>query len=462
MDAELFIHGPRHAYYGKQEDSQYCQLFDNSQIKDEIRFVVEIRKGGNGKWYTYYTYCRYANILDIDGRNGAYIGLTVRLDAYYANLRNLYTILEATFNAKVVGLLVKKSGNTFQYLVSDFRNSQQSILNNIEKSLGAMLAGSISTSDVFPIDSSFTTGGNEIVKGLDDNQYSEARMTDIKRTGRLVFASSAEIDKIAKLNKEFDLKQEAIKADLQKGFSKIQRELDDANNKNNSLKEEMYQKERQIETLQDVEKQLNARIDSFSSFQEKIPQLQNLVSQLQSERHELESKLKERNNDINRLNAKVQYLEEDIQKLKNSSKDMASDNGCSGNNSPQELPHSKDPHRHPDSISNKWRFSELGEGLKIGICAFFLLALAAVIYRLVFTYKSISDNTESDTIKEEVVRGPKVRTPNELIDKIFPDSTMVNQLEIKQMDNHFNLELETPKINIDEHEWIIKDSKYED
>ena len=93
MTAELFIHGPRHAFYGKRDEVAYSQLFDDSQIKDNVRFIVEIRKGSDGKWYTYYNYCRYANVLDIAGRNGAYLGITLRLDVYYANLRNVYTIL---------------------------------------------------------------------------------------------------------------------------------------------------------------------------------------------------------------------------------------------------------------------------------------------------------------------------------------------------------------------------------
>lgn len=320
MDAELFIHGPRHAFYGKSEDSPYCQLFDNSRVKDQIRFVVEVRKGGSGKWYTYYTYCRYANVLDIDGRNGAYIGLTIRLDAYYANLRNIYTIIEATFHAKVVGLLVKKSGNAYQYLVGDFKHSQQSILNNVEKSLGAMLNGIISPSDVFPIDASFTTGGTEIIKGLDDNLYSAARMADIKRTGRLVFASSTEIELVSKLNKEFEIRQQAVKSDFHKEVLHIQNDLDEANKCINSLKEELSQRNVQIEALQGENRQLQAtivtkdkekgelisKIDSFSSIQDKLDQIQKQVAQLKSEKYSLESKLKGRDDDRNRLNVKKQ------------------------------------------------------------------------------------------------------------------------------------------------------------
>lgn len=240
MNAELFIHGPRHAFYGKQEESQYCQLFDNSQIKDEKRFVVEIRRGRDGKRYVYYNYCRYANILDIDGRNGAYIGLTIRLDEYYSNLYNLFSVLDVIFNAKVVGLLVKKSGNNYQYIVSDFRNSQQLILDNIERNLGTLLTGLISQ-EVFPIDSSFATDGIEVVKGLDDNKFSDARMSDIKKTGKLVFTPSKEIDRIEETNKE--------KQSLQGEILQRDKQIASLTDEKTQLEETIKDKERQIAEL---------------------------------------------------------------------------------------------------------------------------------------------------------------------------------------------------------------------
>lgn len=489
MEAELLIHGPRHAFYGKQEDSQYCQLFDNSHIKDEIRFVVEVRKGANGKWYTYYTYCRYTNVLDVDGRSGAYIGLTIRLNAYYANLRNLYTVLEATFYAKVVGLLVKKSGNSFQYLVGDFKNSQQSILNNVEKSLGTMLAGVITSSEVFPIDSSFSTGGNEIIKGLDDNQYSIARMADVKRTGRLVFASSVEIDKISKLNKEFDLRQQALKDDLQKEVSQIRGELDDANHKNNSLKESLSQKMGQIEMLQNESKQLKDtieskekekselidRIESFSSIQAKINQLQNQITQLKTERNDLISKLKASDDTRNKLDVNVQRLEGEIQRLKHTPKSERHGGVAApkpNNNSFDNSQYAQESQGYTNRVSPHWSFKELGEGLKKGKC-FFLIALGVAVCFLFVNYKDDRDSTsaieKTQPVQKEVAGRQRVfNIPNELTSRMYSDCNegkTAEKLVINYFHrnpdhpNHFSLQLETPNIKVDEYEWEIKDAK---
>jgi hypothetical protein len=257
MEAEFFIHGPRHAFYGKPEDSQYCQLFDNSQIKDEIRFIVEVRKAGYGRWCTYYNYCRYANVLDIDGRSGAYIGLTVRLDAYYANLRNMYTVLEAIFMSRVVGLLIKKNPSGFQYIVADFKNSHQTILTNVEKNLGAILVGIIADEEVYAIDSTFSSGGKEIVKGLDDNQYMLARLSDIKKSGKLVFASSKAIDLVEKMNHEFERSKEAFKEEQIKELVVIKRSLDEAGEREAALKDDLSKRTEQIAQLEEEKRVLS-------------------------------------------------------------------------------------------------------------------------------------------------------------------------------------------------------------
>lgn len=196
MDAELFVHGPRHAFYGKQEEAAYSTLFDDSSITDEVRFIVEIRKGNDNKLYTYYSYCRYGNVTDIDGRSGAYLGITLRLDVYYTNLRAIYTILDATFYRGVVELLVKKVPTGFQYIVSNFESTTPLILEKIEKPLGILLGNIISISDVVSIDNSFKLAGKAYLHGIDDTQAKECRLSEMRTTGKIVFASSSPIEQL--------------------------------------------------------------------------------------------------------------------------------------------------------------------------------------------------------------------------------------------------------------------------
>lgn len=263
MNAELFIHGPRHAFYGNQDEYQYCQSFDNGQVKDEIRFVVEIRKSGKGETFAYYNYCRYANVFDVDGRGGAYIGLTIRLDSYYTNLRNIYTILDAIFNAKVVGLLVKRISAGYQYLVSTFKNSQDDILNKVEKSVGIMLMQILSPNEVVSIDSTFTLMNGELVKSMDDNTFSDICLADIRRYGRLVFSSSKKPGVILQMYNKFNQEKETYIKSLKTAREQYQKERDVYNSKIQELKKTVIDRDSQLSFLENELNNLRSKVDSL-------------------------------------------------------------------------------------------------------------------------------------------------------------------------------------------------------
>lgn len=483
MDAEFFIHGPRHAFYGKPEDSQYCQLFDNSQIKDEIRFIVEVRKAGNGRWCTYYNYCRYANVLDIDGRSGAYIGLTVRLDAYYANLRNMYTVLEAIFMSRVVGLLVKKIPSGFQYIVADFKNSHQSILTNVEKNLGAMLMAIIADDEVFTIDSSFSSGGKEIIKGLDDNQYSAARLSDIKKSGKLLFASSKAIDLVEEMNHEFDRRREALKEEQEKEIATIKRSLDDAGEREASLKDDISKRTEQISQLEEEKKilesncaakekekeELSEKLQGLSLIEDRLNTLQKEIDTLRREKQSLERGLKERDDRIKQLGASNHDKYGGHSSHQVSSTPLSEQKPLSWT----DTDHSRQGKQgRINKISSKWSFKELGEGLKIGIFAFFLIALitGAILF---FRNRSNSKRDKETNIEvdaslsspqEESSVNQCLNIPNKLTERVFPDCVDGNtsdKLKVKRNEldpNKIDLYLETPSIQIGEYEWVVKDS----
>ena len=482
MEAEFFIHGPRHAFYGKPEDSQYCQLFDNSQIKDEIRFIVEVRKAGNGRWCTYYNYCRYANVLDIDGRSGAYIGLTVRLDAYYANLRNMYTVLEAIFMSRVVGLLIKKIPSGFQYIVADFKNSHQTILTNVEKNLGAILVGIIADEEVYAIDSTFSSGGKEIVKGLDDNQYMLARLSDIKKSGKLVFASSKAIDLVEKMNHEFERSKEAFKEEQIKELVVIKRSLDEAGEREAALKDDLSKRTEQIAQLEEEKRvlektvhakekekeELSKKLRGLSSIEDRMNQLQNGIDKLRREKQTLENRLKERDERIKRFgsagsgnNSHTSHHVAPYSLKENHSREEA-DSGHID----------RGRRRQINKISSKWNFSELGEGLKIGIFAFFLIALIA---GAILIFRNRSNNkmdaqaiteTDASLVSQEQDSSLKrcLIIPNKLTERLYPDcenGVTSEKLSAKRNEldsNKISLFLEAPVSIIAEYEWIVKDS----
>lgn len=327
MTAELFIHGPRHAFYGKRDEVAYSQLFDDSQIKDNVRFIVEIRKGSDGKWYTYYNYCRYANVLDIAGRNGAYLGITLRLDVYYANLRNVYTILHSVFVKGVVGLLLKNIPNGYQYIVNDFEDSKNSILEKIEKPLGTLLSNIISLSEVCTIDGSFKVGGQPVFKGIDDTLFMDRRLNDIKNSGKIIFSSSLPIEQIQTIIDNCEKDKQSFAESKKQYIEQLQQNLDVINSK---LKDTSLELQSSKQIINNLEEKINILTSEIATFEEERKNIKNLkvINEellkknkiLESEIASLNKKnliLKESLQDVDKFKREISTLKKDLDKSNN-------------------------------------------------------------------------------------------------------------------------------------------------
>lgn len=60
-----------------------------------------------GKVYSYYTFVKGQNVMGYDNRTGSYFALTIRMDAYYADLQNMYKILSAAYEKCASGVSFK-------------------------------------------------------------------------------------------------------------------------------------------------------------------------------------------------------------------------------------------------------------------------------------------------------------------------------------------------------------------
>lgn len=373
MNAELFVHGPRRAFYGCQEEKAYSQLFDSNQT-DSIQYVVEVRASADGQRYAYYNYCRYAHFQDVAGRNGAYLGISLRLDAFYFDLREIYTILDSVFKTGAVGLLVKQSGNTYQYLVEGFEPVKQSILERIEKPLGSLLSGFYAPSKLLPIDNSFHSGQG-IIRGLDDNYDSAKRLAELKHYGKIVFSSNYPIEALVDA-------QDKAKFEIAKAVDATQKELDKSKT--------------EVETLSS---KLKESENNNQSLCEKINQLEDDISNLKEENQAKNKSLEHADHECRQLKELVKKLTEKVNELEHEKNRLKRDKGALGssgtlqqdNNPPQEnRSFLQDITRKLNNIvnvvKNNWFFSAV-------------LIAAALVIILIFTavrggVKLFTDNSD--------------------------------------------------------------------
>lgn len=122
LNVNLIVHGvPQgHKVWGASDNEKdYTQRFYHSNYGVEEQMIVE-RIASDGTPYFYYTYVRAKNVHASDGRSGSYIALTLRLNAFYADIQNMYHILSAAYHKEFVGMCVLEQNGGARFLIADF------------------------------------------------------------------------------------------------------------------------------------------------------------------------------------------------------------------------------------------------------------------------------------------------------------------------------------------------------
>lgn len=122
LNINLYVHGVPmgHKTWGVLgEDDNFIANFYSSKWPAKELMQVDIMEC-KGKVYSYYTFVKGQNVMGYDNRTGSYFALTIRMDAYYADLQNMYKILSAAYEKMCVGRLVQKQGEGIKFIVQDF------------------------------------------------------------------------------------------------------------------------------------------------------------------------------------------------------------------------------------------------------------------------------------------------------------------------------------------------------
>ena len=153
MDLEIYIHGASkgHQIWPSEARDHYVNRF-YIPASDETKFLVELRKGQDEKLFCYYSYLKYKNIVGGDGREGSYVGITIRLDYYYIDVVSVYNILDVIYKKHIVGTLLVQDKGFCKYLTTDFQIKDRE-LTEAKKSLTSLLQLSMVNTDFVNISS---------------------------------------------------------------------------------------------------------------------------------------------------------------------------------------------------------------------------------------------------------------------------------------------------------------------
>ena len=160
-EIKLYAHGVpkgQSSWGVEKSDNNYIDSFYGRKSNVPANMLVEVRQFGSvtNCYYTYYV----GNTSDNSGRTGGYLALTLRINYYYADIQNIYNLLEAAFNKFMVGSIVTVSNGGIKYLVADFVQADAT-LKALEQELNKYLMQFSSNSDFVSLSGFKANGQNE-------------------------------------------------------------------------------------------------------------------------------------------------------------------------------------------------------------------------------------------------------------------------------------------------------------
>lgn len=297
LNINLYVHGVPmgHKTWGALgEDGSFITNFYRPKWPAKELMQVDIMEC-KGKVYSYYTFVKGQNVMGYDNRTGSYFALTIKMDAYYADLQNMYKILSAAYEKMCVGRLVQKQGEDIKFIVQDF-----SVLDNELKRMENRIIsyiGEFSNNKDLVSFSGFKTNGQLAAQTENLLECDNAKaLNTVKATGKIsvspYYPSKKVKELISKNENEMQKLQQMTSQQINEAREKASQQIRNIESKANEdiasvrrqASEEMTRLKSQYST---VDKQMN-------ELEQKLKQEKERSKQLQKElRNELEQKLEQ-------------------------------------------------------------------------------------------------------------------------------------------------------------------------
>lgn len=293
LDIKLLVHGVhptgQQMWGVAQNDLHYIEAFYGHLTNVPSLLLVEVRSTGTEDGYCYYTY-QHNNILGRDGRTGtAYFALTIRINMYYADVVNMYNILEAAYNKWIIGTVLNpQPDNNECFCISDL-NAKDTEFRSLEKELQNYLTQFSANTDIISLPS---MGANLTNKQM---QY------------HLLDCTSADV---------YNAIKSFGKTSISKSYPSIQ-----AISYGKQLEEQIKERERisneklqQIQLqakqqLQDAQKEKEASIQNIKKQYADVDQkIAELKKQLNTEKEKGERKLKQLETELNAKETELNHI----------------------------------------------------------------------------------------------------------------------------------------------------------
>lgn len=314
----LFVHGVpmgQKTWGPKGEDKDYISKFYGPKWSAPEFMKVDIMNYG-GQTYCYYTFFKGQNVCASDGRTGSYFALTLRMNAFYCDVQNLYGILKAAYEKMCVGLCVRENNNVTKYLVSDFQNVD-SKLKDVESHILKYIGEFSINEDIVNL-SGFPANTQNSMSGINLHECTKPVALNYgKKYGTLMvspyFLSATAAKTVAAYKTEIETTKQKADKELQMQQKASQEKIDNLTKQAKDELELCKEKARReaedarIENerkLYDLKHSYESVDQKISEFKQKISELKRTIADKESDISSLKKQLKSRESELNKLKNK--------------------------------------------------------------------------------------------------------------------------------------------------------------
>ena len=266
MKFEVLVHGVPYGqdYWGPDFDRSYAAPFYNTS-ENGLQYVVETRKA-DGKNYCYYTYARYGNVLDCEGRRGSYVAVTYRFDMFYTDAKRVFQILETVFEKCILGSIIEYSGTNYKFLCRSLKEKED-VMKKVEDDTLKLLQLSVLNNKLLTIDDAFIHKNvAKTILNIDDCTDSNV-LSALKQVSKVVAtldAPDARDKKIAELQGSLATEKAQHQKDNEVWRGKLEaiKTDDKLIAENQNLSNELFQSKKNYESLETKFKKLSKKLSA--------------------------------------------------------------------------------------------------------------------------------------------------------------------------------------------------------
>ncbi len=294
LNINLFVHGVpmgQKIWGPKGDDERYLSSFYGPKWDAPEVMKIDVMTFG-GSTQCYYSFVKGQNVCDSQGRAGSYFALTVRINAFYADVQNIYNILKAVYDKMCVGLCVQENNGSAKYMIADFQ-SIDGKLKEIEKHVLNYISEFSIVEDIISL-AGFSSNSQSTVQTINLFECDKMTALDVvKKSGRLFISPCYLSSSAAKTVAQY-------KAEMQTTIQKAQQEISLTQKSSQEKIESITRKSK--EELEECQEQSRKRLEQVKEENDrKIASIKQEYEEVDTKIESLKQTIKEREKDVSDL-----------------------------------------------------------------------------------------------------------------------------------------------------------------